>query len=88
MSSTALVDGSEKELDFRSSDGVEIALLWRQCDEGLIVQVIDRKLADAFRLEVDPSEAVDVFQHPYAYAAFRGIEYVEPSQLQAEPNLE
>ena len=85
MSCTAFMDNSERELDFRASDGVEIALLWSQCDERLIVQVIDTKLADSFRLEVDPTEAVDVFQHPYAYAAFRGVEYIEPSQLGVEP---
>jgi hypothetical protein len=84
MSCTGHTDRSEKELDFRVNDGVEVALLWRRCDERLIVQVIDTKRADAFRLEVGPTEAVDVFQHPYAYAAFRGVDYLEPRQLQAE----
>jgi hypothetical protein len=82
MSYTAHLHGSEKELDFRSNDGVEIALLWRECDKRLIVEVIDTKLADAFRLEVEATEAIDVFQHPYAYAAYRGVEYVEPGRLE------
>ena len=85
MSYTENTQGAEKELDFRSNDGVEIALLWRGCDEQLIVQVIDTKLAEAFRLEVEATEAIDVFQHPYAYAAYRGVEYIEPSRLRAQP---
>jgi hypothetical protein len=64
-------DGSLKELDFRASDGLEVALLW-QADDELIVEVVDTKLGDAFRLEIAASEARDAFQHPYAYAAFRG----------------
>jgi hypothetical protein len=76
MSCTAYTEGSETELDFRANDGVEVALLWRQGDERLIVEVVDTKVADAFRLEVAATEAFDAFQHPYAYAAFRGVEYV------------
>jgi hypothetical protein len=59
MTHTAHSDGSLKELDFRASDGLEVALLWQGDDERLIVEVVDTKLGDAF-------------QHPYAYAAFRG----------------
>lgn len=87
MRCTTLTDGSEKELDFRANDGVEVALLWREGDERLIVEVVDTKVADAFRLEVAASEAFDAFHHPYAYAAFRGVRYVEPWQPQAAPVL-
>jgi uncharacterized protein (DUF952 family) len=83
MTYSAHTDGSEKELDFRANDGVEVALLWRERDERLIVEVVDTKLADAFRLEINATEALDAFQHPYAYAAFRSVEYVEPWRLQA-----
>jgi hypothetical protein len=57
-------------------------LLWREGDERLIVEVVDAM--ETFRLEVAATEALDAFQHPYAYAAFRGVEYVEPLQLRAE----
>jgi hypothetical protein len=72
MTHAARSDGSLKELDFRASDGLEVALLWQADDERLIVEVVDTKLGDAFRLEIAASEAGDAFQHPYAYAAFRG----------------
>jgi len=72
MTHAAHSDGSLKELDFRTSDGLEVALLWQADDERLIVEVVDTKLGDAFRLEIAASEARDAFQHPYAYAALRG----------------
>lgn len=87
MSCTAHTDDFERELDFRTNDGVEVALLWREGDERLIVEVTDTKVADAFRFEVGASEAFDAFQHPYAYAAFRGVEYVAP-HVQAKPVLQ
>jgi hypothetical protein len=43
--------------------------------------------ADAFRFEVGAIEAFDAFQHPYAYAAFRGVESIEPWQVPPEPVL-
>jgi hypothetical protein len=85
MTFTPHADGTEKELDFRSNDGVEVTLLWREGDELLIVEVVDRKRTEAFRLEVAATEALDAFQHPYAYASFRSVEYVEPQRLQTKP---
>ena len=72
MTHAAHSDSSLKELDFRASDGLEVALLWQADDERLIVEVVDTKLGDAFRLQIAASEALDAFQQPYAYAAFRG----------------
>jgi hypothetical protein len=85
MSFTAHTVELERELDFRANDGVEIALLWREDDERLIVEVVDTKAADGFRLEVAATEALDAFQHPYAYAAFHGVAYIEACELRAEP---
>jgi len=72
MTHAAHSDGSLKELDFRASNGLEVALLWQADDERMIVEVVDTKLDDAFRVQIAASEALDAFQHPYAYAAFRG----------------
>lgn len=39
------------------------------------VAVIDTRTADSFRLEVHDGEGpVDVFNHPYAYAALHGVQ--------------
>ena len=86
MSRTGHTDDFERELDFRANDGVEVALLWPEGDERLIVEVVDTKVADAFRFEVSATEALDAYHHPYAYAASHGVRYVEP-RVQAKPIL-
>lgn len=59
-----------RELDHRRFDGIEVCLLWRSTDDRALVAVSDEKTGDAFTLEVEPDEsALDVFHHPYAYAA-------------------
>jgi hypothetical protein len=59
-----------QELDSRSSDGVQVRLLWHQGDERVSVAVKDDKTGDKFELIVrDGERALDVFHH--AYAAFR-----------------
>jgi hypothetical protein len=85
MPRRAHTDSTERELAFRANDGVEVALLWCEGYEHLIVEFVDTKADDAFRFEVAPTEALDAFHHPYAYAAFRGIEYAERGHLHAEP---
>jgi hypothetical protein len=63
------------ELDHRSFDGIHVALLWREHDDGVVVTVADAKRGCTFELEVrDGERALDVFHHPYAYAALRGID--------------
>ena len=62
-----------RELDHRAGDGVQVWLLWRPADDTLRVVVQDERGA-SFELAVKPEEARDVFLHPFAYAAFRGVE--------------
>ena len=75
MIDTANIETAERELDSRSNDGVEVTLLWQTGTDELVVEVVDTKLGDAFRLAVDAADALDAFHHPYAYAASRGVEY-------------
>ncbi len=59
-----------RELDSRSSDGIHVRLLWYPHDARISVAVHDTKTGDAFELPVpDATRALDVFHHPYAYAA-------------------
>ena len=59
-----------RELDRRTSDGIEVRLLWCQNDGRVSVAVTDTKTGEAFELRVREGErAVEVFHHPYAYAA-------------------
>jgi hypothetical protein len=63
------------ELDSRMNDRVHVRLLWGECDGRLAVTVSDSKTGEAFVLEVREGEqALDVFHHPYAYAAWHGLE--------------
>jgi hypothetical protein len=64
-----------RELDYRSNDGVEVALLWHEATNRLTVSVRDLRAGNAFEFEVGSDHALDAFNHPYAYAAFRGIGY-------------
>jgi len=64
------------ELDVRSTDGLEVTLLWQPETNELTVSVYDSKSGDDFDIEVAPAEATDAFHHPYAYAASRGVHFV------------
>lgn len=61
-----------RELDFRSIDGLEVALLWEPETNRVAVSVFDRRSGDDFTLDVDPAQALDAFHHPYAFAAAQG----------------
>lgn len=63
----------ERELDCRRGEGIEVRLLWRPQDESLWVLVDDLREGHRFRLRVRSGErALDVFHHPFAYAAHHG----------------
>jgi hypothetical protein len=57
-----------RELARRAADGLEVVLLWRQCDDRLIVSVADSRTGDSFEVPADGENALDVFYHPFAYA--------------------
>jgi hypothetical protein len=62
---------ARQELAYRSTDGIDVFLLWSPADDSLAVVVIDAN-ADTFELPVSAAEALDAFDHPFAYAAYRG----------------
>jgi len=63
------------ELDSRTIDGISVRLLWHEPDGQLYVTVADAKTGDAFSLAVrDPERPMEVFRHPYAYAALYGVD--------------
>jgi hypothetical protein len=62
-----------RELACRASDGIEIVLFWHQGTGELLVSVSDEKSGAYFELAAGPDQALDVFNHPYAHAAFRGL---------------
>jgi hypothetical protein len=72
---THQIPTSIRELDSRTHDGIHVRLLWRKHDGRLWVDVLDTRAGDAFRVDVEGDERpLEVFHHPYAYAAHHGIQ--------------
>lgn len=61
-----------RELDRRSCDGIDVTLLWSARTDTVFVAVENARTDEAFRLNVEPAEALDAFHHPYAYRLRRG----------------
>jgi hypothetical protein len=68
-----------RELAYRAADGVEVVLFWHQDTDELTVAVSDARSGAYFELAAAADQALDVFNHPYAHAAFRGLRYAEES---------
>jgi hypothetical protein len=67
-----------RELDHRNRDGIDVRLLWNQREDRVFVTVNDAKTDEAFTIEVREGErAMDVFQHPFAYAGRPGATVAE-----------
>jgi hypothetical protein len=64
------------ELMSRESNGITVRLLWSQATNLVTVAVADAASEDYFELVLDEDEpALDVFNHPFAHAAARGLEF-------------
>jgi hypothetical protein len=64
------------ELASRQSNGITVRLLWSRSMNLVSVTVADPANDDFFELVVaEHDRAMDVFHHPYAHAAARGIEF-------------
>ena len=59
------------ELAHRTSNGLDVSLLWSRITGRLIVAVTDRRTDDSFTVDAPRERALDVYHHPYAYAALR-----------------
>ena len=74
------------ELDSRMSGGLEVTLLWNRRSDELTVCVRDSHTGSYFELHAERDNALDVFHHPYAYAAARGISGDPFSATDAHPD--
>ena len=72
------------ELDHRNNDGIDVRLLWDRTTGRLTVTVDDSRTGSAFEVEVGENDsALEVFRHPFAYAAFQQIDTTAPATLAA-----
>jgi hypothetical protein len=64
------------ELASRESSGITVRLLWSRSTNLVTVTVADAASDDYFELVLDEHDrALDVFHHPFAHAAARGIDF-------------
>lgn len=64
-----MTDSTITELHHRSADGLEVSLLWSRRTNRLTVAVEDSRSGVSFELPAPAEKALDVFEHPFAYAA-------------------
>ena len=64
-----MTDPTITELHHRSADGIEVSLLWSRVTNALTVAVEDSRSGLSFEVPAPADKALDVFEHPYAYAA-------------------
>jgi hypothetical protein len=72
------------ELAHRSSDGIDVTLVWVRAggaDETLVC-VSDQREGAYFEIPTEPYLALDVYYHPFAYRDFSTVDY-EDSRLAA-----
>jgi hypothetical protein len=79
MASTNVTQQPYRELAHRANDGLEVVLVWHQITNELTVSVSDDRNGAYFELAAEPDQALDIFDHPYAHAAFRGLPYADVS---------
>jgi hypothetical protein len=66
-------DHTPKELASRHSGSIEVALLWSRRTQRAAVAVRDEATGERFEVLIEPGDdALDVYEHPYAYAARAG----------------
>ena len=69
MSATTTLESSIRELSYRETDGIQVSLLWSAMTDGVSVLVTDTRTDESFELDVPAKDALDAFEHPFAYAA-------------------
>jgi len=60
------------ELAQRTSDGLEVTLVWVHggADDRVVVSVSDIRDGSSFEIPAEPHLALDVYYHPFAYSDF------------------
>jgi hypothetical protein len=66
---SGMTDSTLAELHHRSADGIEVTLLWSRRSNTLTVAVEDSRSGETFLLPAPADKALDIFEHPFAYAA-------------------
>lgn len=65
------------ELAHRSSEGLDVTIVWAQDDgeDKVVVCVCDRREGAYFEIPAQPHLALAVYYHPFAYRDFSTVDY-------------
>jgi hypothetical protein len=66
-----------RELDHRSTDGIEVSLFWSTLGNRVTIELVDTRIDECLEFEVAGEKALDAFRHPYAYAPAQALDLVE-----------
>ena len=69
-----------REMAHRANNFIEVTLLWREEDNSVLLRLVEVADRVEFELQVRPENALDAFNHPYAYFPGR---LAEPASLLA-----
>jgi hypothetical protein len=56
-----------RELDHRTSDGIDVRLWWSEPTNHVFLTLEDLRSGELYELVVPGADAFDAFHHPYAY---------------------
>ena len=56
-----------RELAHREGSDVDVSLFWRPEDNSLLMLLVEVPTGVVFEIPVEPQDAMDAFNHPYAY---------------------
>jgi hypothetical protein len=59
---------ARRELAHRRAGDLDVRLMWSPADDSVTVEIHDRGLQTRFVVDVDGRPALEVFNHPFAYA--------------------
>ena len=76
MSLTIKELAERRELAHRNNDGFDVTLFWSKASNRVTISVFHARCATALEFEVDGTDALDAFNHPYAYAATGGAGHI------------
>ena len=70
-----------RELAHRSTNGIEVTLLWTGSTNTVAIAVADTHSGEELEFEVHGSRALDAFNHPYAYATTARVGNAKATRL-------
>ena len=67
------VESERRELSHRSNGGIDVTLYWHPTLDELTVCISDERYGVYFEIRAQRDLALDVYNHPYAYAEFAHV---------------